>query len=143
MIHTGTMRSLRLLLLLPLTLLGQAPLAAPPSDHPDLYYAFFTKGPQSLGGLGFSAGEAVKVSSVSTSAAADLAAIDQHRQAYLAQATRKGEQPKASTLQAFDAARALTSLRGAGQLRQNVSPQSWHTFQTWINGPFKASLGGH
>jgi hypothetical protein len=141
-----SMRSLPLLFLVPFTLLAQAPLAplaAPPADHPDLYYAFFTKGPQGQSGPAISTQDSVKVNSVSAGVANDLGVIDRHLQAYLAQAKLKGAQPNATTLQAFDAARGLASLRGAQQLRQSVSPQGWRDFHTWINGPFRASLGGH
>jgi hypothetical protein len=133
------MRPLLLLLLSSSISLGQLTLAAPPANHPDLYYAFFTKRQPSLITSGVNAPDAAKLSSVSTLVADDLRSLDQNLQAYLAQSKTKAQQPKATTLQAFDAARALASLRGAQKLRQSVSPQGWQQFQTWINGAFRTS----
>ena len=117
-------------------------MSAPPADHPDLYYAFFTKGPQDLkAAAGVIDIDNAKINSLAATIANDLQALDQHRQSYQSQAKSRGVQPKSRTLQAFDAARILTCVRGANLLRRNVSFQSWNQFHDWLNGTFRATVG--
>jgi hypothetical protein len=123
-------------------LFAQAPLAQPPANHPDLYYALFTRGAQNTAAMAVNSADAARFSVVAAAVAQDLAAIDRDLQAYQTAAKRKGQQPKATTLQAFDGARALASLRGARKLRESITPQGWRELQTWMNGPFRSSLGG-
>jgi hypothetical protein len=129
---------LRLLLLcIPAMLFAQ-----PPANYPNLYYAFFTRGAQNAAAAAVNGADAARLNVVAAAVTKQLADLDRDLQAYQAGAKRKGQPPKATTLQAFDGARALLSLGGARKLRENLTPQGWREFETWINGPFRASLGG-